>query len=179
MILDLMLPKKSGFDVLVELTTEGIDVPVLILSARDDEVDKVRGFDLGAADYVTKPFSLAELLARVKARLRERGADEVLRLGDRELDLARYRVLSKEGEVALTRTEVALVKQLIARRGDLVPREELLRGIWNLGPRSTRSLDTHVARLRKKIEEDASTPRHLLTVFGIGYRLVVGPKGSE
>lgn len=172
-ILDLMLPRKSGFDVLQEMAAAGLDVPVLILSARDEEVDKVRGFDLGAVDYVTKPFSLAELLARVKTRLRERGVDDVVRLGDREVDLPRYRVVGKEGALALTRTEVALLKQLLARRGELVPREDLLRGIWNLGPRSTRSLDTHVARLRKKLEDDPAAPRFLRTVFGIGYRLLV------
>ncbi len=176
-LLDLMLPRRSGFAVLEELGEKRIRVPVIILSARDQEVDKIRGFDLGAVDYVTKPFSLGELLARVRLRLAEHQSSPRFLLGERHVDLDRFVVRHGERELHLTQTEVALLRKLFEERDQAVPREALLQSIWNLGARSTRTLDTHMARLRKKIEANPASPVHLLTVHGVGYRLSVTAEG--
>lgn len=173
MILDLMLPRKSGFDVLEELAERTARIPIVILSAKDEEVDKIRGFDLGAVDYVTKPFSLGELMARIKVRLSERKPPgERFRVAVGIVDLARHQLETGDEVVTLTQTEVAILRKLRAEKGRLVTRDDLLRSIWNLGPRSTRALDTHIARLRKKLESDPGDPQHLRTVHGVGYRLV-------
>ncbi|MBI3819835.1 MAG: response regulator transcription factor [Planctomycetes bacterium] len=173
-ILDLMLPGKSGFQILEQWSREKVTFPVLILSAKSGELDKVRGFDLGAADYVTKPFSVAELLARVRARLAPRtaaGASATIRFETGTVYIAKLAFESKTGSVPLTPTEIEILKCLRARNGQAVARDELLQAIWGCGPNSTRTLDAHVARLRKKIEVDAASPRHLLTVHRVGYRL--------
>jgi len=175
-LLDLMLPRRSGFAVLEEMSRKRVAVPVIILSARDQEVDKLRGFDLGAVDYVTKPFSLGELLARVRLRLSEHQGSSRFALADRQVDLDRFVVRHGERETRLTQTEVALLRKLYQERDQAVTREALLQSIWNLGARSTRTLDTHMARLRKKIESNPATPRHLLTIHGVGYRLSLEAK---
>ena len=174
-VLDLMLPKRSGFDVLEALRAAGCDVPVVILSARDGELDKIRGFDLGAVDYVTKPFSVGELLARIRVRLAGAPtptASSTVGIGDGTLDLDRLRFVRGGDEVPLTPTEVDVLRKLVARLDQPVAREELTRSIWGIGPKASRTLDTHVARLRKKLEVDPAAPAHLLTVHGVGYRLV-------
>jgi DNA-binding response OmpR family regulator len=180
MILDLMLPRRSGYDVLSTLRKGGARFPVVILSARDGELDKVKGFDLGADDYVTKPFALGELLARVRVRLHAHAADapaaERLHLESGIVDLRTHRLRTPHGEVSLTKTEVELLRMLGRRPGELVAREELVRVLWNLGPRSTRTLDTHVLRLRKKIEPAPDAPRVLRTIHGVGYCLEVLPE---
>lgn len=173
LILDIMMPGLSGFGVLEKLKSEKINIPIIILSAKSEELDKVRGFDLGAADYVTKPFSVAELLARVKARLGERAAgEESIAVEAGIINLTKMEFVSSAGSIPLTPTEIEILKCLRARAGGPVAREELLKAIWGCGPNSTRTLDAHVARLRKKIEIDAAQPRHLVTVHRVGYRFV-------
>lgn len=180
-ILDLMLPGMDGYRVLHELRDEGRTVPVLILTARGEEVDKVRGFCFGADDYVTKPFGLLELLARVEALLRRTGRAHgngtqpgtgVERFGEIQLDVAARTVLRRGEPVPLTPKEFDLLLALIQRRGAVASRLDLLREVW--GHRAavlTRTVDTHVAELRRKLEDDPAKPRHILTVWKAGYRL--------
>jgi len=176
-ILDLMLPKRSGYEVCRKARAEGITTPILMLTARGEEGDRVLGLDLGADDYVTKPFSMPELLARVRALLRRAHPSgdlpAELRLGDVVVDFERY-VASKRGRtLELTPKEFGVLRFLAARAGAVVRRDELLDEVWGYNAEvTTRTVDTHVASLRAKIESKASAPRHLLTVYGVGYRLV-------
>lgn len=180
-ILDLMLPGMDGYRVLRSLRDDGLEMPVLILTARGQEADKVLGFRLGADDYVTKPCGVLELLARVGALLRrsrmtDRGAhasaDAVERFGDVEINPA-SRTVTKKGEVmSLSPKEFDLLLTLLRRRGAVASRVELLREVW--GHRvevMTRTVDIHIAELRRKLEDDPSAPRHILTVWKAGYRL--------
>jgi DNA-binding response OmpR family regulator len=174
-ILDLMLPGMDGYRVLRSLRAEGIRVPVLILTARGEEADKVLGFRSGADDYVTKPFGLLELLARVEALLRRSGAleeTEVMRFGPVEIDRA-ARTVTRLGEpVALAPREFDLLVALYDRAGAVVSRQDLLREVWgHRGAVLTRTVDIHVAELRRKLEADPAEPRHILTVWKRGYRL--------
>lgn len=179
-MLDLMLPGMDGYRVLKTLRDAGSDVPVLILTARGEEADKVLGFRLGADDYVTKPCGVLELLARVGALLRRsRHADQrnvtpdtIERFGNVEINPA-SRTVAKEGTaVALSPKEFDLLLALVRRRGAVASRVELLREVW--GHRvevMTRTVDIHIAELRRKLENDPSQPRHILTVWKAGYRL--------
>lgn len=178
-MLDLMLPGMDGYRVLKTLREGGSDVPVLILTARGEEADKVLGFRLGADDYVTKPCGVLELLARVgallrRSRLAERGAaaDGHEHFGSVEINPA-SRTVTKEGTpVALSPKEFDLLLALVRRRGAVASRVELLREVW--GHRvevMTRTVDIHIAELRRKLEDDPSQPRHILTVWKAGYRL--------
>jgi two-component system response regulator MtrA len=179
-ILDLMLPGMDGYRVLRSLRDDGHEMPVLILTARGQEADKVLGFRLGADDYVTKPCGVLELLARVGALLRrsrmsERsahaGTDTVERFGDVEINPASRTVTKGTELVALSPKEFDLLLTLIRRRGAVASRVELLREVW--GHRvevMTRTVDIHIAELRRKLEEDPSAPRHILTVWKAGYR---------
>jgi len=180
-ILDLMLPGMDGYRVLKSLRDDGLEMPVLILTARGQETDKVLGFRLGADDYVTKPCGVLELLARVGALLRrsrmsDRGGhaslETIERFGDIEINPA-SRTVTKSGEaVALSPKEFDLLLTLVRRRGAVASRVELLREVW--GHRvevMTRTVDIHIAELRRKLEDDPSAPRHILTVWKAGYRL--------
>jgi two-component system alkaline phosphatase synthesis response regulator PhoP len=178
LILDLMLPGMDGYRVLKALREQGSTVPVLILTARGEEADKVLGFRLGADDYVTKPFGLLELLARVGALLRRGGsrvaaaAPEVERFGEVEVDPGSRLVRRRGEEVALTPKEFDLLWALLRRRGGVAARLELLAEVW--GHRAavmTRTVDMHVAQLRRKLEDDPTEPRHIVTVWKAGYRL--------
>lgn len=176
-LLDVMLPRRSGFDVLASLRREGRNVPVILLTAKGQEIDKVQGFDLGADDYVTKPFSLAELFARIRARLRRRSedADDVpdeLVLGAARVDLKKMR-LERNGEShELSLREVDMLKLLWRERGRPVSRERFLEEVWGHERfPTTRTVDQHVVKLRQKLEADPANPRVLLTAFGVGYRL--------
>ncbi len=179
-ILDLMLPRLDGFRVLRALRGDGLDVPVLILTARGEEADKVRGLRLGADDYVTKPFGLLELLARVEALLRRtamrRGpqGEDVLRFGDVEVRPT-SRTVSKQGRaVDLSPKELDLLLALWRRRGAVVSRLELLRDVWSYAETTvTRTVDTHIGELRRKLEDDPSLPLYIVTVRKRGYRLQV------
>jgi two-component system alkaline phosphatase synthesis response regulator PhoP len=180
-ILDLMLPRKGGYDVLRELRQGGIRTPVLILTARSQESDLVMGFNLGADDYVTKPFSTAELVARVRALLRrsslqtssETAAPKTERFGNIEVNPG-TRIVLRNGEVVeLTPKEFDLLLALIRRRGAVASRNELLKEVWRYGNAEimTRTVDVHIAELRRKLEEDPANPRHILTARKAGYRL--------
>jgi DNA-binding response OmpR family regulator len=178
-VLDLMLPGLDGFRVLTALRREGLVMPVLILTARGEEADKVRALKLGADDYVTKPFGVLELLARVEALLRrerpqaaQQAALKVERFGDVAVDLATRTVRRGEQPVELAPKEFDLLIALLRRRGAVVSRLELMREVWGYDDAViTRTIDTHVAELRRKLEADPSAPRHILTVRKVGYRL--------
>jgi two-component system response regulator MtrA len=179
-VLDLMLPGMDGYTILKKLRAEGKDVPVLILTARGEEADKVFGFRLGADDYVTKPFSLSELLARVQAILRRakgndrRDGEALEEFGDVSINTLARSVRRGESEVALTPKEFDLLLALVRRRGAVASRLELLKEVWgHQAEVMTRTVDIHIAELRRKLEQDPSTPKHILTVWKAGYRLQV------
>jgi DNA-binding response OmpR family regulator len=179
-VLDLMLPGLDGFRVLRSLRERGLTMPILILTARGEEADKVRGLRLGADDYVTKPFGILELLARAEAllrrsRLRDRGAPSsrrVTRFGPITVEPAR-RAVRRSGEpVELAPKEFDLLMSLIRAEGAVVSRMDLLRSVWGYSESVvSRTVDTHIAELRRKLEADPSRPRHILTVRKAGYRL--------
>lgn len=175
MILDLMLPGIDGFTVLETLRSEGCDVPVLILSARAEEIDRVRGFRAGADQYLTKPFGLLELLERVRQLVRRgwTGEDEALiRFGTVEVDLDRRTVVRAGSSVSLTPRAFDLLVALSSKNGAVVSRLDLLREVWgHRGAVLTRTVDAHVSELRRKLEDNPSDPQHILTVWKIGYRL--------
>ncbi len=171
-ILDLMLPQLDGFRVLRTLRAEGLSMPVLILTARGEEADKVRGLKLGADDYVTKPFGLLELLARVEALLRRNVRRAVDAFGDVEIDRATRTVTRAGRAVELAPKEYELLLALFDSDGAVVSRLDLMRRVWGYSDAVvTRTIDTHVAELRRKLEEDPARPRHILTARKVGYRL--------
>jgi DNA-binding response OmpR family regulator len=177
-ILDVMLPKLNGFELLSILRKEGRTVPVLMLSARSAEVDKVMGLELGAEDYVSKPFGVAELLARVRALLR-RGNHHVaaseVRAGDLEIDLGTHEVRRGAELVDLTVTEFDVLLCLVEAQGRVLTREQIQARVWGEGHHGTlRTVDNFVLQLRTKLEEDPAAPKHLLTVRGVGYRFASG-----
>ena len=177
-LLDLMLPKLSGLDVCRLIRAEST-VPIVILTAKDGEADKVAGLELGADDYVTKPFSMRELVSRIRAQLRRAGmsgdrrSDDVLRGGPVELDVARHEARVRGDPVKLTPKEFELLEVFLDRRGRLLTRDFLISEVW--GPDyfgDTKTLDVHVKRLRQKLEMDPHQPVHLVTVRGLGYRFL-------
>ena len=175
-ILDLMLPGLDGYRVLKALRDRGQQVPVLILTAHGEEADKVRGFRLGADDYVTKPFGLLELMARVAALLRrstrQSAPRERERFGDVDVDLRTRTVMRGDRPVPLTPMEFDLLIALLRRDGAVAARLELLQEVWGHSAAVlTRTVDTHIAELRRKLEADPADPRHILTVRKAGYRL--------
>ncbi len=176
-VLDVMLPKLSGLEVCKTLRGEGYQGPILMLTARGQEIDKVVGLELGADDYVTKPFSIRELLARVKAVLR-RTDGKAKRLAryafaDVELDFEAYKA-TKQGEALdLSPREFELLRYLIERKGDTVSRDQLLEDVWGYESYpSTRTVDTHIAKLRAKIGDSGSEPLWILTIHGMGYKFI-------
>ena len=174
-ILDVMLPKMSGFDVCKKIRAEGIKIPVIMLTARDQEIDKVLGLELGADDYVTKPFSSRELLARVKAllrRARQPGPDMgVCAFGNVEIDFKKYEAKKNGAPIYLTALEFSLLQCLIKHRDEVVHRDAVLNQVWgehvHVDPRT---VDKHVSSLRQKLEDDPEQPRHIVGVRGVGYR---------
>lgn len=177
-VLDLMLPKLDGMELCRRLRNDGIRTPIIMLTARGEETDRVAGLELGADDYVTKPFSVRELIARAKAVLRRfaetpnRKTDEVV-LGEARLNLNQYLVSRGEGHSKLTSLEVKLLRYLLSHPNEAVSREDLLDQIWGYKAfPTTRTVDTFIYRLRKKIESDPEKPKHLITVHGVGYKLV-------
>ena len=173
-VLDLMLPKKDGLRVLREIRDVRKEVPVMLLTARGEEVDKVRGLRLGADDYVTKPFGVMELLARIEALLRRSGtsvSEEVIEIGELKIDVA-ARVVARNGErIELAPRELDLLFAMVRNRDRVVSRQRLLSEVWgHTGEVITRTVDTHVAELRRKLEENPSLPRYIQTVRKVGYR---------
>jgi DNA-binding response OmpR family regulator len=175
-LLDVMLPRMNGFEVSRRLRAEGIQTPILMLTARAEEDDRVAGLDFGADDYVSKPFSVRELSARVRALLRRaaplRTMPEELLVDDIRIDFRSYKAWRRQERLELTRKEFQLLRLLASHAGEAVTRDELLDQIWGEETHvTTRTVDTHVANLRAKIERNPREPRRLVTVHGIGYRL--------
>jgi two-component system response regulator RegX3 len=178
-LLDLMLPEMSGLDVCRQIRTSS-DVPIIMLTAKDSEADKVTGLELGADDYMTKPFSMRELIARVRANLRRSAktgalaeSNEVLRGGSIELDIDAHVTRVGGDEVELRPKEFELLESLMRRKNRLAARHTLIDEVW--GPSyfgDTKTLDVHIKRLREKLESDSSKPRHIVTVRGLGYKFV-------
>jgi two-component system alkaline phosphatase synthesis response regulator PhoP len=178
-ILDLMLPKRSGFEVLREMRRRGVQTPTLLLTARAQLLDKVLGFKLGADDYMVKPFEVDELLARIEARLRRAGeaapgaALEAHRFGSVHADFRRTEV-RKDGElVELSAMELMLLRYFVSHRGQTLSREELLKAVWGYDHApTTRTVDVHVAALRRKLERNPRHPEFILTIHRLGYKFV-------
>ncbi|MEO0795115.1 MAG: response regulator transcription factor [Verrucomicrobiota bacterium] len=185
-MLDIMMPRVSGYDVCREIRRKDSAVPVLMLSAKSEEIDKVLGLELGADDYITKPFGVRELLARVAAALRRSQVgssdatapiDELVAFGEVKIDTARRQLMRGDAEVALTQLEYKLLITFLENADRALSRDFLLNAAWGidyLG--TTRTLDQHVSQLRRKIEADSAKPKFLLTVHGFGYRY--SPNGS-
>ena len=174
-VLDLMLPGRSGLDVLRALRASGDDVPVLVLTARSEVVDRVVGLELGADDYLGKPFAVRELLARVRALLRrsEGRARPSLRVGEAEIDFLAMEARGPAGPLPLTPHDLRVLEVLARRRGQVVPRADIVEEVCGLDSEATlRTVDNHVVALRRALEPDPRRPRFLLTVRGEGYRLV-------
>ena len=175
LVLDVMLPRLGGFDVLRELRKQSVETPVIMLTARGQIVDKVAGLKLGADDYVTKPFEMVELLARIEARMRRMPVAlpprEGYQFGDVHVDFRRAEVMRAGSPLELSAREFQLLRYFIEHRGATLTREELLNEVWgyNAMP-STRTVDVHVAWLRQKIEPNSRHPQHILTVHGMGYK---------
>jgi two-component system alkaline phosphatase synthesis response regulator PhoP len=177
-LLDVGLPGKDGFAVCDELRRSGLHMPILLLTARTAPDDKVHGLRTGADDYVTKPFHVPELLARIQALLRRTQRNPVIlveyRFGDVFVDFYRGRVMKGGRRVELTMKELVLLRYLIARRGTVVSREELLSEVWGYQSTNTRTVDVHVATLRQKLETHPHEPKHVMTVRGEGYQFQSG-----
>ena len=176
-LLDIRLPRLSGYEVCRKLRAGGNRTPILMLTARGEEEDRVLGLDLGADDYITKPFSVRELLARVRAQLRRASPapelPEEMKCGEITIDFRRYEARRGDQPVELTRKEYGVLRLLAAREGAVVTRDELLETVWGYdAPQTTRTVDNHIATLRAKLEPDPANPRYLHTVHGVGYKLV-------
>lgn len=176
-VLDVMLPTLSGFELCRRARQEGITTPILMLTARGEDVDQVMGLDLGADDYVRKPFSVPALLARVRALLRRAHAREPLparaEFDDVSVDFESFEASRGGKPVPLAPKEFAVLRHLVAREGKVVSRHELLEEVWGFDQMpTTRTVDNHVALLRSKLEQDPAAPRRLLTVHGVGYKFV-------
>jgi two-component system alkaline phosphatase synthesis response regulator PhoP len=177
-ILDVMLPGMSGLDVCRELRKKGIDIPIILLTAKSEEIDRVVGLEIGADDYVTKPFSLRELLARIRVRLRRqpprvnKGPTQYC-FGDVKIDFEKFIAVRKGKPLDLTPREFDILRLLIQSRGEVVTRDRLLDEVWGyeVYP-DTRTVDTHILKLRQKLEDDPANPRHILTIYGEGYKFV-------
>jgi len=178
MILDVMLPKMTGLEICKVLRGEGSELPIIMLTARGQEIDKVLGLKLGADDYVTKPFSFMELMARVEAVLRRAQPGGVSHrpvheFGDLTVDLDRHDATKGGEPIELTPREFRLLGYLLEHQGEVVTREQLLDAVWGYDTIPfTRTVDTHIAKLRKKIEDDPSDPQHIITVHRLGYKFV-------
>jgi len=172
-LLDVMLPNKDGFEVCRDLRRGGFSTPIIMLTAKTQEAEKILGLDLGADDYVTKPFSPRELRARIRAMLRRNVAEigEVHRFGRCELDLARFELRREGHRLDATHTELKLLTAFIRSRGRVLTRERLLEEVWGSGVFVTdRVVDNHIVALRRKIEDDPAAPRFLISIRGVGYR---------
>ena len=179
-ILDLMLPKMNGYEICRKVRAEGINTPILMLTARGEEIDRVLGLDMGADDYVTKPFSMPELSARVRAifrRVRQARTGDLpadLTFADVTIDFKRFEARKAGNILGLSRKEFGVIQLLAGRAGEVVSRDELLDEVWGFDNYpTTRTVDNHIASLRAKLEDDPSNPLHLITVHGIGYKFVL------
>lgn len=179
-VLDVMMPKMSGFDVCKQLRTKGITTPIILLTAKGEEIDKVLGLELGADDYITKPFSLRELLARIKAILRrsestpqKSGIDQPVLIGKLEVTFATYSVSCNGKDVQMSPKEIDVLRYLWENRNKAVSRDDLLNNIWGYDENpTTRTVDNFIVRIRQKIESDPNHPKIILTIHGVGYKLI-------
>ncbi len=177
-LLDVMMPDISGFDVCRELRRRGVETPIIMVTAKGEEIDRVIGLELGADDYITKPFSLHELKARIRARLRRLSSHAGEKLakysfGSIEIDFENLRATSRGKPLDLTPKEYDILRLLIRHRGEVVSRERLLNEVWGYDATpTTRTVDSHILNLRKKLEEDQSNPKYLVSVYGGGYMFV-------
>ena len=178
MILDVMLPGTSGFEICKQVREDKFTFPIIMLTARDQEIDKVTGLNIGADDYMTKPFGVKELLARIQARLRransysKTGPMDVITLGPVRIELNESLVVRSDGEFELTTREVELIRFLVAQANEPVSRDALLEHVWRYEySTNTRTVDVHISKLRSKIEMQPDDPRYLVTLHGVGYML--------
>ena len=176
-LLDVMLPGIDGFEVCRRLRARGVKAPILMLTARGQEIDKVRGLELGADDYITKPFGVRELLARIKAALRRARDDDApeavaeAAIGTVKVNFVAGKIIRGRKEFALGYYEAEIIKMLVAAPGQVIDRARILSAVWGLeNEPMNRSVDNHIVSLRRKIEEDPAKPRHILTVHGFGYK---------
>ena len=180
-ILDVMLPKISGFDICKTARSKGIDTAIIMLTARTEEYDKVRGLEFGADDYVTKPFSLIELLARVKAVMRRGAATKKTAtsnthviIGRLKVDFVSYTAWVDDNPAKMSHTEFEILKYLWLKKNETVKREEIMKQVYGIdGEITSRTIDNFIVRLRQKIETDAASPKFILTVHGLGYKMVI------
>ncbi len=174
-ILDLMLPGMNGLDVCRELRRKGFETPIIILTAKSEEIDRVVGLEIGADDYVTKPFSRRELLARVRVHLRRKPAGQLARyrFADVEIDFERYSATRNGEPLVMTPKEFDVLRFLIRRRGEVVTRERMLNEVWGYESYpTTRTVDNHILKLRQKLEDDPADPKYILSIYGEGYKFV-------
>jgi len=181
-ILDLMIAQMNGYEICRRVRKEGIAAPILMLTAKGEEMDRVHGLDLGADDYVTKPFSVPELLARIRAiirrihKARTGNLPNEVQFGDVSIEFKCFEARKGGGLLDMSRKEFGVLRLLAARAGEVVTRDELLDEVWGYDQYpTTRTVDNHISLLRTKLEDDPSNPRHLITVYGVGYKLVIDP----
>jgi DNA-binding response OmpR family regulator len=178
-ILDIMIPGMSGFDVCKKAREKGIDTPIILLTAKGEEIDKVLGLELGADDYITKPFSLRELLARIKAVLRrinpiENKLPHKINVGKLLVNLKTFEALSKGDPVKMSAREIEILNFLYQQKEEIVDRFEIMSSLWETSNDvTTRTIDNFIVKLRQKIEEDPSNPKHIITIHGKGYKLTI------
>jgi DNA-binding response OmpR family regulator len=176
-LLDVMMPEMSGFDVCKKAREKGVDSPIIVLTAKSEEIDKVLGLELGADDYMTKPFSVRELLARIKAILRRRSnptEKEAVRIGKLSVNFNAFTAEDPAGSVRMSHKEYSILKYLVERKNEIISRNELLEKVWGYDESpTTRTVDNFIVKLRHKIEDDPNSPKIILTVHGTGYKLIL------
>ncbi len=179
LVLDIMLPGMNGLEICKKIKKEKLSLPIIMLTAKSSEMDKISGLDYGADDYITKPFSLSELLARIRAILRraypEKNILKHYSFGNVKIDFIKMEAFVNDREVRFTKKEFAILEYFINRAGEVVHRHELLNNIWGYDKNpSTRTVDTFILEIRKKIEETPSNPKHIVSISGVGYRFISG-----
>jgi len=179
LVLDIMLPGMNGLEICKKIKKEKFELPIIMLTAKSSELDKISGLDYGADDYITKPFSLSELLARIRAIFRrvypEKESLKQYSFGNVKIDFIKMQAFVNDCEIKFTRKEFAILEYLINRAGEVVHRHELLNNIWGYDKSpSTRTVDTFILEIRKKIEETPSNPKHIVSISGVGYRFISG-----
>jgi DNA-binding response OmpR family regulator len=179
-LLDVMLPKISGFDICKAARSAGVKTPIILLTARGEEIDKVLGLELGADDYITKPFSVRELLARVKAILRRNQLvapppeHAMVNIGRLQIDFSLFYARNESGEVKLSHKEIEILQFLFRNKNKVISRYDLLENVWGYDEQiTTRTVDNFIARLRQKLEENPNSPKTILTVHGAGYKMII------
>jgi DNA-binding response OmpR family regulator len=180
-LLDVMLPEISGFDICRTARKEGVETPIILLTARGEEIDKVVGLELGADDYITKPFGLRELLARIKAILRRapggkevNGEPDIIRLGNIQVNFKNYQLFEGSNEIKMSHKEFEVLHYLYKNANKIVHRDDLMSNVWSIDyDITTRTVDNFILKLRQKIEPDTNNPKIILTVHGVGYKLII------